>query len=56
LLLFTGTYIFSIRFPEWKEIPDSAVRISMFFPPLMIYFISLILGAKSSLSKTKPLT
>ena len=51
LFLFVGTYLFSIRFQEWKEIPDSVVRITMFFPPLMIYFVSLVLGTKSSVSR-----
>jgi len=44
LAIYVGTFIFSIRFEEWEVIPDSAVRMSMFFPPLMIYYISLVLG------------
>lgn len=44
LILFVGTYLFSIRSAEWKIIPDSAVRLSMFIPPLMIYYISLVSG------------
>lgn len=45
MILFAGTYLFSIRFSnEWKLIPDSAVRLSMFFPPLMIYYICLVTG------------
>lgn len=47
LAIYIGTFIFSIRFEEWKAIPDSAVRLSMFFPPLMIYYISLVLGPTS---------
>ena len=45
LTILIGTYFFSVRFNEWKDIPDSAVRITMFFPPLMIYYISLVFGA-----------
>ncbi|KKQ95042.1 MAG: hypothetical protein UT21_C0009G0007 [Candidatus Woesebacteria bacterium GW2011_GWA1_39_11b] len=51
MAVYIGTYLFSIRFEEWKAIPDSAVRMSMFFPPLMIYYISLVLGLVSSKSK-----
>jgi len=40
-LLFAGTLIFSITFPEWKDIPDSARRMSMFLLPLMLYSIGL---------------
>lgn len=40
-LLFIGTYLFSLNVVEWKEIADSAVRMSMFFPPLMIYYVSI---------------
>lgn len=45
MVLFIGTYLFSMRFSnEWKLIPDSAVRMSMFFPPLIIYYIGIVLG------------
>ncbi len=43
-LLFVGTYLFSMNVNEWKEIADSAVRMSMFFPPLMLYYISIVIG------------
>lgn len=43
-LLFAGTYLFSMHVNEWKEIADSAVRMSMFFPPLMLYYISIVIG------------
>ncbi len=36
-----GIYIFSISNPKWKEIPDSARRMSMFFPAMFIFFIFL---------------
>lgn len=42
--LFFSTYVFSMRFSEWKEIADSAVRMSIFFPPLMLYYITITLG------------
>ena len=51
MTIYTGTYLFSIRFQEWKDIPDSAIRMSMFFPPLMIYYISLVLGKVSPKDK-----
>jgi len=41
LLLFLGTLIFSYAFPQWREIPDSARRMSMFFIPMMIYYLAL---------------
>ena len=44
--LFVGTYIFSFRVAEWKEIGDSATRMSMFFPPLIIYYVSTVLNYK----------
>lgn len=44
LLLFIGTYVFSINTKEWKDIPDSARRMSMFFVPLMIYYVGLVSG------------
>jgi len=39
-LIILGTLAFSDSFSEWKEIPDSANRMSMFFIPLFIYFIA----------------
>jgi hypothetical protein len=43
IAVYVGTYLFSIKYEEWIDIPDSAIRMSMFFPPLMIYYISLAL-------------
>lgn len=40
--LFAGTYIFSLGVADWKDIPDSALRLAMFFPPMMIYYIGLV--------------
>lgn len=40
-ILVGGIYIFSMIFPGWSDIPDSALRMSMFFPPLFIYYIAL---------------
>lgn len=51
-LLVFATYIFSFEFSEWKDIPDSARRMSMFFMPLMIYYIGLSLGRVFSNKKT----
>jgi len=41
VLIFAGTLIFSIGYPEWQDISDSARRMSMFLLPLMIYSIAL---------------
>lgn len=48
LVLYAGTYLFSLMFKGWREIPDSASRMSMFFPPLMIYYIALVLTGITS--------
>lgn len=40
-ILILGTYVFTSTFVGWKEIPDSAVRMSMFFPPMFIYLIAI---------------
>jgi uncharacterized membrane protein len=53
LVLYAGTYLFSLMFKEWREIPDSASRMSMFFPPLMIYYIALVL--RGILDKREPI-
>jgi hypothetical protein len=42
--LFVGTYVFSFKVAEWKEIADSAARMSMFFPPLIIFYSSLVIS------------
>lgn len=49
--LFVGTYIFSFKVSEWREIADSASRMSMFFPPLMIYYISLVVNLNLYIKK-----
>lgn len=41
LLLIAGTFLFSIGYPGWQDIPDSARRMSIFFLPLMLYSIAL---------------
>jgi len=43
IFLLVGTYLFSFVEPNWKSIPDSARRMSMFFLPLIIYYLGLIL-------------
>lgn len=40
-ILLGGTYLFSFVFSGWSDIPDSATRMAMFFPPLFIYYIGL---------------
>jgi len=42
--LMVGTYVFSFKVAEWKEIADSATRMAMFFPPLMLYYVTLSFG------------
>lgn len=39
--LVAGTFGFSLYFPGWKDIPDSARRMSIIFLPLMFYSIAL---------------
>ena len=41
VILFVGTWIFSITYPGWQDIPDSVRRMGMFFLPLMIYSIAI---------------
>lgn len=41
-LLIYGTYVYSLSFPYWEAIPDSARRMAMFFIPLMIFYIGLL--------------
>lgn len=43
VFLFFGTLLFSYTFPDWQHIPDSARRMSMFFIPILIYYLSLVL-------------
>jgi len=43
--LIAVTYIFSLEVSGWKDIPDSALRLAMFFPPLMIYYVGLVFAA-----------
>lgn len=42
--LIAGTYVFSFKVLEWREIADSATRMAMFFPPLMLYYVTLSFG------------
>jgi len=42
--LFVGTYVFSFKVVEWKEIADSAARMAMFFPPMMIFYSSMVIS------------
>jgi len=38
-ILIAGTYLFSINYVGWNHIPDSALRMAMFFIPLIIFYI-----------------
>lgn len=41
LFLVLGTFFFAMTTPlEWREIPGSAVRMAMFFIPLLIFYIA----------------
>lgn len=51
--LIAGTYIFSFSVDTWKEIPDSVRRMSMFFLPMFVYSIFLVLGKSGTLLKSK---
>ncbi len=51
--LIAGAYVFSLNVPEWKDIPDSASRLAMFFPSLMIYYTTLVLTSTFSMNKRK---
>jgi len=39
LFIFSGIFLFSFQFNGWKDIPDSAARMSMFLLPLSVYLI-----------------
>jgi len=39
LLLVLGIYIASFTYPEWRDIPDSVTRLSMFFLPLFLFYV-----------------
>lgn len=40
-IFIAASYSFSVSYQGWDKIPDSARRLSMFFIPLMIYYISI---------------
>ena len=40
LLVIVGTYVFSLTFADWK-IGGSLARMSMFFPPLIVFYIAI---------------
>lgn len=46
LILIWGVYYFSLSFPDWRQIPDSATRMSMFFPPMVICYSALLLAGE----------
>lgn len=39
LMLWSGTFVFSFIFETWDEIGGSAQRMSMFMPPLILFFV-----------------
>lgn len=48
LCLSFATYVYSIGIPYWNTIPDSARRMSMFFIPLLIFYVGLVISEISS--------
>lgn len=44
LILIGGTFVLSSSVGNWEEIPDSAIRGSMFFYPLFIYYIGIVVS------------
>lgn len=40
LLIYVGTYVFSIRYETWDQIGNSAQRMSIFIIPLLFYMIA----------------
>lgn len=46
LIVFLGTYYLSINFDWWNRIGGSAVRMSMFFIPLILYAVAILFYAK----------
>jgi len=42
LIVFLGTYYLSINFDWWNRIGGSAVRMSMFFTPLILYAVAVL--------------
>lgn len=43
-LVFAGTLIFVRSTPYWQEIPDSLTRMTMFFPPLIVFLSAELLS------------
>lgn len=52
-LIFVGTYIFSFTLPSWKEIGNSASRMSMFLAPMIIFWSLYILDQRPSRESNK---
>lgn len=48
LVIFAGIYFFSIFYIDWKNIGGSATRMTLFIPPLIIYFAALTFSSKTS--------
>ncbi len=42
-LTFGGIYLFSLFYEDWRSIGGSASRMSIFFTPLIIYFMALVI-------------
>jgi hypothetical protein len=50
-IVFAGTYVFSLSYPTWDQIGDSASRMSMFITPMLITVISIIIDSIFSSKK-----
>jgi hypothetical protein len=48
LIVFLGTYYLSINFDWWNRIGGSAVRMSMFFTPLILYTVAVLFFPKKN--------
>lgn len=46
-LIIAGTFLLSLTYPHWKEIGDSAMRLSMVLLPLLVYYTSITLFYES---------
>ena len=44
LLLIFGTYVFSVIYPGWMNIPDSAKRMSMVFIPIIVLYSGFVIN------------
>lgn len=50
-IVFAGTYVFSLSYPTWDQIGDSASRMSMFITPMLVTVILIIFDSIFSSKK-----